>query len=77
MVFAIDCSGSMDGKPIEQAKAAAERRPAPDGPADTFQVVEFSMNASHFGPRPVPRHAGKRPQGPRLWSVRSVVRAAQ
>lgn len=53
MVFVLDCSGSMNGKPIEQAKAAVERGLRLMRPEDTFQIVEFSMQASHFGTRPV------------------------
>jgi Ca-activated chloride channel family protein len=53
MVFVIDCSGSMDGRPIAQAKAAAERGLGLLQPEDSFQVISFSMSASKFGQRPV------------------------
>jgi Ca-activated chloride channel family protein len=54
LVFVLDCSGSMSGAPIAQAKDAillALDRLEPD---DTFQIIRFSMNASQFGPDPVP-----------------------
>lgn len=54
MVFVLDCSGSMNGRPIEQAKAAVERGLRRMGPEDTFQVIQFSNRASHFGGAPVP-----------------------
>jgi Ca-activated chloride channel family protein len=53
MVFVIDCSGSMDGRPIAQAKAAVERGLGLLQPGDSFQVISFSMTASQFGRRPV------------------------
>ena len=53
MVFVLDSSGSMNGLPIAQAKAAVvsaldrlERR-------DTFQIIRFSDNASSFGDEPL------------------------
>ena len=54
MVFVLDCSGSMRGQPIAQAKAAvlgAFDRLIPD---DTFQVIRFSNNASQLGDEPIP-----------------------
>lgn len=53
MVFVIDCSGSMDGRPIAQAKAAVERGLGLLQPGDSFQVITFSMNASKFGAKPL------------------------
>ena len=53
MVFVLDCSGSMDGKPIAQAKAAVLAALDLLEPSDTFQVIRFSDNASRFGPEPV------------------------
>ena len=54
MVFVLDCSGSMDGQPIAQARAAILLS-ALDRlePTDTFQVIRFSDNASRFGNEPV------------------------
>jgi len=54
MVFVLDCSGSMSGQPIAQAKAAAERALRSLGPDDTFQIIRFSNNASQLGPAPIP-----------------------
>ena len=54
MVFVLDCSGSMNGEPIAQAKAAVLAALDRLEPADTFQVIRFSNNASRFGPDPVP-----------------------
>lgn len=53
LVFVLDCSGSMSGEPITQAKAMVRRALARLGPDDTFQIVQFSSKASHFGPSPV------------------------
>jgi len=54
MVFVLDCSGSMRGKPIAKAKDAIKRALRKLGPNDTFQVIRFSQSASQFGPEPVP-----------------------
>jgi Ca-activated chloride channel family protein len=53
MVFVIDCSGSMDGRPIAQAKAAVREGLKLLKPQDSFQLISFSMAASKFGSRPV------------------------
>ncbi|MDI6450010.1 VIT domain-containing protein [Anaerobaca lacustris] len=57
MVFVLDCSGSMNGRPIAQAKDAVRRALRKLGPDDTFQVIRFSQSASQFGPQPVPATA--------------------
>jgi Ca-activated chloride channel family protein len=54
MIFVLDCSGSMSGKPIAKAKDAIKRGLKQLGKDDTFQVIRFSNNASQFGPKPVP-----------------------
>ncbi len=54
MVFVLDCSGSMNGRPIDQAKDAITHGLRQLRPGDTFQVIRFSSNASQFGPEPVP-----------------------
>jgi len=54
MIFVLDCSGSMSGKPIEKAKDAITRALKQLQPGDTFQVIRFSNNASQLGPNPVP-----------------------
>jgi len=54
MIFVLDCSGSMNGKPIAKAKQAISRALKQLQPGDTFQVIRFSNNASQLGPAPVP-----------------------
>ena len=53
MVFLVDCSGSMDGKPIEQAKSAAIRTLRQMKPGDTFAIIRFAAAPSTFRDRPV------------------------
>jgi Ca-activated chloride channel family protein len=53
LVFVLDCSGSMSGRPIEQAKAAVERGLRLLQPGDSFQLINFSVSASQLGPAPV------------------------
>lgn len=54
MIFVLDCSGSMNGKPIAKAKQAITRALKKLQPGDTFQVIRFSNNASQLGPDPLP-----------------------
>ncbi|MFH1719780.1 MAG: VIT domain-containing protein, partial [Planctomycetota bacterium] len=54
MIFVLDCSGSMNGKPIAKAKEAITRALKKLEPDDTFQVIRFSNNASQLGPNPLP-----------------------
>lgn len=53
IVFVLDCSGSMDGKPIEQAKAAIRRGLDSLRPGDSFQLINFSMSAGQLGRQPL------------------------
>jgi len=53
LVFVLDCSGSMNGEPISQAKAAIERALRQLEPNDTFQLIRFSNNADTLGPAPI------------------------
>ena len=53
MVFVLDCSGSMSGQPLQQAKDAVLVALERLGPDDTFQIIRFSDTASQFGARPV------------------------
>jgi Ca-activated chloride channel family protein len=53
MVFVIDCSGSMSGEPIAQAKGAVKRALRRLRQGDSFQVIRFSQSASQFGAAPV------------------------
>lgn len=53
MVFVIDCSGSMSGRPIEQAKNAVYAALSHLQPGDSFQIIRFSEHASQLGTRPL------------------------
>ena len=53
LVFVIDASGSMQGRPLEQAKEAVATALDRLGADDTFQIVRFSAGASRFGATPV------------------------
>jgi len=53
LVFLVDTSGSMNGWPIEKAKAALRRAVKSLSPGDTFQIVRFSGDNSSFRPAPV------------------------
>jgi len=53
-VFVLDCSGSMSGRPLEQAKAAVEAALDRMLPGDTFQIIRFSDQASTLGTAPLP-----------------------
>ena len=53
LVFVLDCSGSMNGRPIAQAKAAIERGLGLLQRGDSFQLVTFSTTASQFGDAPL------------------------
>ena len=53
MVFVVDCSGSMRGQPLQQAKDAVGVALDRLDPNDTFQIIRFSDRASQFGTKPV------------------------
>ncbi|MEZ6035713.1 MAG: VIT domain-containing protein [Planctomycetaceae bacterium] len=53
MVFVLDCSGSMNGRPIEQARAAIAHALQSLTPRDTFQIINFSETASQLGAVPM------------------------
>ena len=53
LVFVLDCSGSMSGTPLAQAKAAVDRGLHLLRPGDSFQLINFSENASQLGKRPL------------------------
>jgi Ca-activated chloride channel family protein len=57
MIFVLDTSGSMHGRPIEQAKAAIETGLSRLHQSDTFQLIRFSDHTSILGPKPVPATA--------------------
>ncbi len=53
LVFVLDCSGSMSGTPLRQAKAAIQRGLKRLQPQDTFQIIRFSESSSKLGSHPV------------------------
>ena len=53
MVFVLDCSGSMRGKPIGQAKNAIAHCLQNLTPRDSFQIIRFSNDSSQLGPVPL------------------------
>jgi Ca-activated chloride channel family protein len=53
LVFVLDCSGSMNGVPLQQAKAAVARALDLMQPGDSFQLINFSTRSSQLGPRPL------------------------
>lgn len=62
LVFVVDTSGSMMGEPLEKAKAVMRHAVANLGPDDTFQVVNFSSEASSLSPVPLantPKNAAR------------------
>ncbi len=55
--FVVDTSGSMQGKKLDQAKAALRAFLASLRPQDVFQVVTFASAVQTFFPAPVPADA--------------------
>jgi Ca-activated chloride channel family protein len=53
LVFVLDCSGSMSGEPLKQAKAAIRHALKNMDERDTFQLINFSVDARQFGREPV------------------------
>ena len=53
MVFVLDCSGSMNGRPLEQARAAVSHALLTLTPRDTFQIINFNSTSSQLGTKPV------------------------
>jgi len=53
LVFVLDCSGSMNGEPLTQAKAAIRHALQKMDERDTFQLINFSVDARQFGREPV------------------------
>lgn len=58
LVFVLDCSGSMSGAPLKQAKAAIRAALNNMDSRDTFQLINFSVDARQFGREPVPASRG-------------------
>ena len=53
LVFVLDTSSSMEGKPLAKAKEVVKKSLHAMGPDDTFQIVRFSDRASALGPKPL------------------------
>jgi Ca-activated chloride channel family protein len=53
MVFVVDTSSSMQGKPLDKAKEAIRRAIAGMGADDTFQIIRFDDRASALGAAPI------------------------
>jgi len=53
VVLVLDCSGSMNGKPIQLSKRAAEKVLDTLGPQDTFNILSFNRQAEAYSPQPV------------------------
>src|SRR5262249_50946209 len=53
MIFVIDCSGSMQGQPLDIARRALIRCLKRLEPDDTFQIIQFSDRYSMFETAPV------------------------
>lgn len=53
MIFVLDCSGSMSGEPIAQARKAIDRGLRHMQPDDSFQIIRFSNDASQLGGAPL------------------------
>jgi Ca-activated chloride channel family protein len=53
MVFVLDCSGSMNGRPLNQAKNAVHVALDHLQEGDTFQIIRFSENSTQLGATPL------------------------
>ncbi|HZW06994.1 MAG TPA: VIT domain-containing protein [Phycisphaerales bacterium] len=53
VVFVVDRSGSMDGPPIAQARAAVRRGLDRLRPGDSFQIIDFAESSSALGSGPL------------------------
>ena len=60
MMFVIDCSGSMQGFPIEKAKNTMRLCIEQMNPNDTFDLVSFSGGLGQCFPRPMPNTPANR-----------------
>ena len=63
LVFVVDCSQSMEGAPLLIAKGAIERTLRRLTADDTFQVINFSEDASALGPTPIAATPGNLERG--------------
>jgi len=57
LIFVVDNSGSMGGKPMDTAKALMQAALAGMRPGDSFNVLRFSEAASGLSPTPLPATA--------------------
>jgi len=64
LVFVLDCSGSMSGRPIEQAKRRSRAACACCSRGIPSNSSPSPSNASRLGDTPLESHARKRPAGP-------------
>lgn len=53
LVYVLDCSGSMEGQPIAQAKAAIRTSLTRMQPDDTFQIIKFADDATLMSDKPL------------------------
>src|ERR1043165_656257 len=53
MVFTLDTSGSMDGRPLEQSKLAMNYALTHMNSADSFQIINFSDQPTKFAKAPI------------------------
>src|SRR5205814_3951449 len=53
MVFTLDTSGSMSGRPIEQSKMAMNYALTHMNSADSFQIINFSDRPTKFAQAPI------------------------
>ncbi len=63
MVFVVDCSGSMSGRPLARAKDAVRRCLKSLDRNDSFQIIRFSESAYSLGKKPIPATAGNIERG--------------
>jgi Ca-activated chloride channel family protein len=54
MVFVLDCSGSMNGWPLDRSKDAVNAALDNLQEGDTFQIIRFSENSTQLGATPLP-----------------------
>ena len=54
MVFVLDCSGSMDGLPMDASKAFMRLALRKLRPTDSFRIIRFSDAANEFSSQPLP-----------------------
>ena len=54
MVFVLDCSGSMNGLPMDTSKAFMRAALRKLRPTDSFRIIRFSDSANEFSAQPLP-----------------------